>query len=173
MTVKTFAVLAAACSFLSAAAFAETPVERGKYLVMVAGCSDCHTPGSFLGQPDPKRYLGGSDVGFAMPGAGVFVGPNLTPDKETGLGAWSVEDIATAITTGKIPGGRTLAPIMPYMALSHLTRADAEAIAAFLKSLPPVSFKVPGPFKPGETPSVLVMTIVPGSVYAAMPAPPK
>ena len=59
---------------------------RGRYLVTIAGCSDCHTPGALLGAPDMKRYLGGSDVGFAIPGPGVFVGENLTPDKDTGLG---------------------------------------------------------------------------------------
>ena len=57
-------------------------VARGRYLVTIAGCSDCHTPGALLGSPDMKRYLGGSDVGFAIPGAGVFVGENLTPDKD-------------------------------------------------------------------------------------------
>jgi len=68
-----------------AARAADPQVERGKYLVDVGGCTDCHTPGNFLGHPDMARYLGGSDVGFALPGQGVFVGPNLTPDKETGL----------------------------------------------------------------------------------------
>jgi mono/diheme cytochrome c family protein len=68
------------------AASAETQVERGKYLVTFGGCSDCHTLGSFFGHPDMAKFLGGSDVGFAIPGLGVFVGRNLTPDKETGLG---------------------------------------------------------------------------------------
>src|SRR5690242_18729337 len=92
---------------------AETQVQRGKYLVSVIPCTDCHTPGTFLGKPDMKRYLGGSDVGFEVPGLGVFYGPNLTPDDETGLGKWTKEQIATAITTGKRPDGRILAPPMP------------------------------------------------------------
>ena len=54
----------------------DAPVDRGRFLVTIAGCSDCHTPGALLGSPDMKRYLGGSDVGFAIPGAGVFVGEN-------------------------------------------------------------------------------------------------
>jgi hypothetical protein len=115
------------------------------------------------------RYLAGSDVGFAIPGHGVFVAPNLTPDKETGLGAWSAEQIAAAITTGKRPDGRMLAQIMPWPGLSHLTGSDALAIAAFLKDLPPISNKVPGPFGPAETPSVLVMSVQPGDVYARLP----
>ncbi len=68
---------------------AESPVERGKYLVVLAGCNDCHTPGFFLGKPDMAKYLGGSDVGFEIPALGVFPGRNIAPDKETGIGNWS------------------------------------------------------------------------------------
>ncbi len=150
---------------------ADRQVARGQYLVEVAGCSDCHTPGGLLGQPDATRYLGGSDVGLAIPGHGVFVGPNLTPDKQTGLGSWSAEQIAAAITSGKRPDGRMLAPVMPWQDFSHLTRSDALAIAAYLKSLPPIGNKVPGPFGPAETPSVLVMSVQPGDVYAKLPQP--
>ena len=146
---------------------ADPQVERGKYLATIGGCTDCHTPGNFLGHPDMTRYLGGSDVGFGAPGMGVFVGPNLTPDKETGLGKWSAQQIVTAITTGKRPDGRMLAPAMPWRGLSVLTTPDALAIAAFLKSLPPVSNKVPGPFGPSETPTVFVMSVQPGAAYAA------
>jgi mono/diheme cytochrome c family protein len=135
-------------------------VERGKYLVTIGSCTDCHTPGHFLGKPDTARHLGGSEVGFEIPELGVFYGPNLTPDKATGLGGWSERDIVTAIRTGKRPDGRTLAPIMPWAALAELTDSDAGAIAAYLKSLPPVSNKVPGPFAPGEAPTSFVMKIV-------------
>ena len=88
---------------LTSPAFADdAQVARGRYLVTIAGCSDCHTPGALLGAPDMKRYLGGSDVGFAIPGAGVFVGQNLTPDKETGLGKWTDRsDLIAAFRTGK------------------------------------------------------------------------
>jgi mono/diheme cytochrome c family protein len=157
----------------ASAAFADPQVERGKYLVTIGGCGDCHTPGALLGKPDESRLLGGSDVGFAVPGLGVFVGRNLTPDKQTGLGDWTSAQIIAAITTGKRPDGRVLAPVMPWPALSHLTKADAEAIAAYLKSIPAVSHAVPGPFGPNDTPSVLVSTIVPGAVYAGMPKPPR
>jgi mono/diheme cytochrome c family protein len=126
-----------------------------------------------IGHPDMTRLFGGSDVGFGIPALGVFVGRNLTPDKETGLGDWTREQIVAAITTGVRPDGRVLAPIMPWRALSRLTPADAEAIAAYLQSLPPVKNAVPGPFAPGETPSVLVSTIVPGGAYAAMPKRPQ
>ena len=152
---------------------ADDVVARGKYLVTISGCSDCHTPGTFLGKPDTSKFLGGSDVGFAIPGLGVFAGANLTPDKETGLGNWTSDQIVTAITTGTRPDGRILAPIMPYRAFASLTKSDAEAIAAYLKSLPPVSNKVAGPFGPTETPSIFVMAVLPGPVYSSLPAPPK
>ncbi len=146
---------------------ANPQVDRGKYLVAVAGCTDCHTPGHLLGHPDMTRFLGGSDVGFGVPGLGVFVGPNLTPDKETGLGKWTAKQIVTAITTGKRPDGRMLAPVMPWPGLSALTEQDALAIAAYLKSLPPVSRKVPGPSGANDTPPDLVMAVQPGAVFAA------
>src|SRR3974377_707618 len=91
---------------------------RGKYLVTIMGCNYCHTPGYFFGMPDMTRFLGGSEVGFEIPGLGVFHGPNLTPDKETGLGGWTDAQVATALTTGKRPDGRELAPIMPWRAFA-------------------------------------------------------
>jgi mono/diheme cytochrome c family protein len=157
--------------FAVSARAADPQVERGKYLVELGGCSDCHTAGHFLGHPDMTRYLGGSDVGFAMPGHGVFVGPNLTPDKETGLGKWTSQQIVTAITTGERPDGRMLVPAMPWRGLANLTKPDALAIAAYLKSLRPVNNKVPGPFGPSEQPNVFVMSVQPGAVYAAQKAP--
>jgi mono/diheme cytochrome c family protein len=108
-----FVMLAA---LASPAAAADPQVERGAYLVTIAGCSDCHTPGGLLGSPDPSRLLGGSDVGFGVPGVGVFVGPNLTPDKETGLGGWTSDQIVAALTTGKRPDGRVLSGVMPWQA---------------------------------------------------------
>ncbi len=121
-------------------------IARGKYLVTIGSCTDCHTPGHFFGKPDMSKFLGGSDVGFAIPHLGVFVGPNLTPDKATGLGNWTTAQIIAAITTGVTPQGRKLAPAMPYDAYKNLTKSDARAIAAYLQSLPAVSHQVPGPF---------------------------
>jgi mono/diheme cytochrome c family protein len=142
-------------------AHAESPIERGKYLVNIGGCFDCHTPGYFFGKPDMARYLAGSEVGFELSGLGVFHGPNLTPDKETGLGDWTEEEIIAALQTGKRPDGRILAPIMPWRSFAKLTNSDARAIAVYLKSLPPVSNKVPGPFGSNEKPTSFVMKIVP------------
>jgi mono/diheme cytochrome c family protein len=135
-------------------------VERGKYLVQLSGCNDCHTPGYFSGKLDMTRYLGGSDVGFEVPGMGTFVGRNLTPDKETGLGNWTKEQIVTAIQTGVRPDGRTLAPVMPWRAYKNLTKEDALAIVSYLKSIPAVHQVVPGPFGPGEKPTVPRLSLV-------------
>lgn len=138
-----------------------TEVARGKYLVAFGGCVDCHTPGYFFGKPDMGKALSGSEVGFEIPGLGVFHGPNLTPDKETGLGNWTKAQIVTALQKGTRPDGRVLAPIMPWKAFASLTRRDANAIAAYLKSLAPISNKVPGPFGPNEKATSFVMKIVP------------
>ncbi|HEY1782811.1 MAG TPA: cytochrome c [Roseiarcus sp.] len=162
------AALAVVASVRFPASADDTQIARGKYLVVLSGCSDCHTPGALLGAPDMKRYLGGSDVGFAIPGAGVFVGENLTPDEETGLGKWTDGQIIAAIRAGKTPEGRDLSPVMPYAAFSHLADADAEAIAAFLKSLPPVSNKVRN-FGPKEPVTINVSAVLPPAVYNALP----
>src|SRR5271168_5099129 len=123
---------------VSSANAADWQVERGKFLVNIIPCTDCHTPGSFFGKPDMSRYLGGSEVGFEVPGLGVFYGPNLTPDTETGLGNWTMEEIATATRTGARSDGRLLALPMPVESFKNLTQSDAMAIAAYLKTLPPI-----------------------------------
>ena len=170
LNVGLFAVLAAALAMgvvaygVSRAGGTESAqAARGKYLVRFGGCTDCHTPGHMLGKPDMSRFLGGSDMGPEVPGLGIFVGPNLTPDKETGLGAWSKDQIATAIQTGVRPDGRVLAPIMPWRGYAGLTSSDTAAIVEYLTTLPPVSHKVPGPFGVNEKPAIFRMTIVPPS----------
>ena len=156
---------------LSFAAMADdAQITRGEYLVTIGGCNDCHTPGYFFGKPDLSRFLGGSDVGFEIPGVGVVVGRNITPDKETGIGNWTAEQIVTAMQTGQRPDGRLLAPIMPWHAFAHLTADDAMAIAAFLQSVKPVKNKVPDPVKPGEKVSTFMFRILPpGETAAAAP----
>ena len=138
----------------------EAQIERGRYLVQIAGCSDCHTPGHFLGQPDATRFLAGSDVGFEIPGVGIVYGPNLTPDA-TGLGSWTADQIVAAIRTGATPEGRGLVPVMPWPNLSALSDDDAYAIAAYLQSLDPIANDVPGPVPPGEPAPSFVMRVVP------------
>jgi mono/diheme cytochrome c family protein len=136
-------------------------VSHGKYLVQLAGCTDCHTPGHLLGKPDMSRFLAGSDVGFQAPGLGIFAGPNLTPDNDTGLGNWTKDEITTAIQTGVRPDGRILASVMPWRAYAGLTKSDAAAIVEYLTSLRPIGHKVPGPFSLDEKPAIFRMTILP------------
>jgi mono/diheme cytochrome c family protein len=138
----------------------EDRIKRGEYMVMAGACADCHTPGVMLGKPELDKLLSGGNVGFEMPTVGFFFPPNLTPDDETGLGKWSEADIAKAIRTGVRPDGRQLIPIMPYGWYSKLTEEDALAMAAYLKSLAPVSNKVPGPFGASETPTGPYQTVV-------------
>jgi hypothetical protein len=119
-----------------------------------------------------KRYLGGSDVGFSIPGQGVFVGNNLTPDAETGLGKWTADEIVAAIRKGKRPDGSKLSGVMPSASFAHLTDEDAYAVVAFLKSLPPVSNKVVS-FKSSDKVPIAVSAVLPPEVYNALPASAK
>jgi mono/diheme cytochrome c family protein len=174
MTLRTLCLALAAlgaAGFADQAKAADPQVERGGYLVRIMGCGDCHTPGHFFGHPDMTKMLAGSDVGFGIPNLGVFAGPNLTPDPATGLGKWTNAQIVAAVTKGVRPDGRELAPVMPWRGFAGLTPSDAMAIAVYLKSVPPVSNQVPGPFGPNETPTMFVMTILPGPVYAGLPKP--
>jgi len=164
------AVAVAATATVLAKARADAQTDRGKYLVTVASCNDCHTPGYFFGKPDMAQYLGGSDVAFEIPGLGSFPGRNITPDKETGIGSWTAEQIAVALTTGKRPDGRELAPIMPWRAFSYMSKEDVAAIVAFLQSLPPVKHEVAGPFKPDEKVTAFLFRILPPGETSA-PAP--
>jgi mono/diheme cytochrome c family protein len=153
--------IVASCLASATAQADDQQIARGKYLVQFGGCHDCHTPGYRTGNPDMTRYLGGADVGFEVAGVGSFVPPNLTPDKETGLGNWTSAQIVTAIRTGVRPDGRILSPVMPWRGYANLTESDAAAITAYLKSLPAVEHQVPGPFGPDETLTIAVMRLVP------------
>jgi mono/diheme cytochrome c family protein len=143
------AFLCLAAALLSAPA-ASQDLKRGEYLSRIMDCGGCHTPGAMAGKPDMKRSLAGGDIGFELPGLGIFYPPNLTPDRESGLGAWTISDIVKAVREGVRPDGRQLAPIMPWPSYAALTDADANALAAYLKSLPAVAEKVPGPMGPTE-----------------------
>jgi mono/diheme cytochrome c family protein len=160
---KTTITIAAGMAALLGAvapASAETQVERGKYLAHIMDCGGCHNTGAFTPQPNLETPLAGSDIGFEVPGGGYVYPPNLTPDRETGLGKWSDEEIVTAFTTGVRPDGRQLAPMMPWMSYAHITADDATALVAYLRSLPPVKHKVPGPLAAGEKPTTPYFTVV-------------
>lgn len=155
------AALAIAAAFATAGpAAAQDRVARGKYLAAIMDCGGCHMPGAFSGKPDTSRFLAGEGVGFEIPGLGIFYPANLTPDRDTGLGKWSEADIVKAVRTGVRPDGRELAPAMPWRAYAALNDADARALAAYLKSLKPVSNKVPemvGAGQPAKAPYLSVV----------------
>jgi len=160
-------LIAAGATFAAKAKSAKPgTLERGKYLVTITGCNDCHTPGTFYGAPDMKRMLSGSELGWEGPGGIVFAA-NLTPDPETGLGKWSDDEIVKAIRTGNRPDGRQLAPMMPWMNYASLTDEDANAIVAYLRSIPPVKHAVPAPVPPGTEFKGSVLRFPPPSAWDA------
>ena len=170
--------LSAAVAFLVAVACQKTvapdPVARGKYLVTAMACNDCHTPwklGEKGPEPDMSRLLSGHPAGMPLPpppvmqtpwGVGAaltmtaWAGPwgitytaNLTPDNETGIGAWSEQTFIRAMRTGQHLGsGRPILPPMPWNWIGTLSDEDLEAIFAYLKSVPPIRNQVPPPVPP-------------------------
>lgn len=141
-------------------AISQEQIKRGEYLATIMDCGGCHTAGALIGKPDPERYLAGSQVGFEIPGLGIFYPPNLTPDRETGLGAWSQADIVKAVRTGVRPDGRQLVPIMPYPHYAKLTDPDASALAAYLKSVKPIRNAAPAIVGPTEKPTAPYLSVV-------------
>lgn len=152
--------------------------ERGRYLVTVTGCHDCHTPlvmGPEGPHPDPARHLSGHPQELVMPPAPAAVGPwlwqgaatntafagpwgvsyaaNLTPDQNTGMGIWSEEMFVGAMRTGRHMGqSRPILPPMPWQNLAQATDQDLADIYAYLRSIPPISNRVPEPAPPAEAP---------------------
>jgi mono/diheme cytochrome c family protein len=181
-------VLLAACTqqpegskLTSTLAPAQSPAERGKYLVTVGGCHDCHTPKKIVnGAPeaDMDRLLSGNPSADKLPkvpktligpeGYGTvasnnltaWVGPwgvsfamNLTPDKDTGLGSWTEEMFVKAIKTGKHQGaGRDILPPMPWNWYRNMTDEDLKAVFAYLQTLPPIKNAIPDPLPPDKVP---------------------
>jgi Cytochrome c len=137
---------------------------RGRYLVRVAICQDCHSPRASGGEGagtgldagyDVRHLFGGGGFGFRYKDGRWLIPPNLTPDPVSGIGGWSEADIVKAIRTGITPDDRKLNPMMPYEVAFHgMTDEDATDIARFLRSLPPVRSGRPrNPrFPPGPPP---------------------
>jgi len=138
------------------AAFADQKqLQRGEYLVGLLSCGSCHTDGQLINDPVSDHYLAGSSVGIAYSSdelPGIVYPANLTSDKKTGLGTWSAAQIRRNLQSGIDKHGRQQLPIMPWYGYKYLTDADADAITAYLMSLPPISHEVPKEVAPG-TPS--------------------
>jgi mono/diheme cytochrome c family protein len=153
---------------------ATSAVERGRYIVTTSGCNDCHTPwkmGAKGPEPDLSRMLSGHPEGMALPPPPQADGPwivsaaatntawagpwgvsftaNLTPDRETGLGKWTLRNFVETIRTGRHMGrGRQVLPPMPIPMYRHMTDDDLASVFAFLQSIPAVKNRVPEPLPP-------------------------
>lgn len=137
-------------------------IARGRYLVNVIGCNDCHTPHDDQGQPMPGRFLTGHPVGATLPQwdpsmlekgvaigiaptftafagpFGVSIAPNLTPDPDTGIAKMTADDLVESWRTGKHWNlDRPVLPPMPVQVYKNMTEQDIRAIHAYLMSLPP------------------------------------
>jgi len=109
-------------------AFAQ--VERGRYLVTAADCAACHT------RPDGGApFAGGRSIETPF---GNVVSANITPDRESGIGAWTDDDFDNAVRKGIRPDGSRLYPAMPYTSYTKMTREDVKAMHAYLSSIAPV-----------------------------------
>jgi len=154
---------------------ASEALARGKYLVTIAACNDCHTPWKMTEEgprPDMDRMLSGHPEGLLLPPApkmpegpwqnafaatntawagpwGVSFTANLTPDRETGLGKWTVRNFTETIRTGRHLGrGREILPPMPIPQYRNFTDEDLAAIFTYLQSIPAVKNRVPEPRQP-------------------------
>lgn len=116
--------------------------ERGKYIVTSAGCVGCHVPNGSNG-PNWTRYLAGG-VKFIGREGGAIYSRNITPDVETGIGRYSVEEIAHVIKTGQFHDGRIMKVRgMPWAPYSNWTDEDLYAVATYLHHLNPVRSIIP------------------------------
>ncbi len=159
-------LLAILCALIAVGqARAEIAVERGKYLVEVLGtCGNCHTPKGPQGPIAEKHMAGGFKIEEPF---GVAVTPNITPDKETGIGTWTDEEIIRAIREGKRKDGRTLGPPMAYYLYRNLSDSDVRAMVAYLRTLKSIKNTVP--------PSQYKISLPPsyGPPVTSVPDPPK
>jgi mono/diheme cytochrome c family protein len=121
-------------------------IERGRYLVEhVSLCSDCHTPRNSIGVPNRSLYLAGASKKINPMGEDV---PNITPDKETGIGDWKREEIAELLITGTKPDLDNVQGLMSEViqgtphGFKDMKREDALAVADYLRSIPPIKNKV-------------------------------
>jgi hypothetical protein len=123
---------------------AETPVERGSYLVnAVMACDNCHTPRGPGGLDMKRRFSGGSET-WETPDF-IVRGSNITPDPHSGIGTWSDADIERLIIQGVRPDGVRVAPQMPYRLYAVLTPRDRHAVVSYLKTIRPVNREMPPP----------------------------
>ena len=126
-------LIAAAPAFAAPPPAPQDPVAKGQYLATVGDCVSCHSA------PGGKPLAGGLAIDTPF---GKIVSPNITPDKDTGIGNWSDDQFYAAMHEGLGKGGEYLYPAMPFVSYTKVTRDDVMAIKAYIFSLPPVNNKV-------------------------------
>ena len=120
-------------------------VENGRYLFDAGGCASCHAaPASAKcddpNHKDPLTLTGGRCLKSAF---GTFYAPNISQDKQSGIGKWSDDDFIRAMTEGVSPTGKHYYPVFPYASYRHMTRDNLLDLKAFLNTLPTAASKVP------------------------------
>lgn len=131
-------------------------VAHGRYLVGLLGCGSCHTNGALVGLANQNQLMAGSNTGIAysnpmvVDNPGVVYPSNLTPDVETGIGSWTIAQIVNMVQRGIDNHGTQTLPVMPWPSYVNINDEDAEAIAMYLKSLPPVRHQIPANVAPGQ-----------------------
>jgi cytochrome c5 len=122
--------------------FTQASVQHGEYLSKIGDCIACHT--NVVG--GTPAYAGG--LAIATP-FGTFYTPNITPDKETGIGTWSEEDFIRALKEGRNPHGQNYFPVFPYVYFAKISVEDLKDLYAYFMSIPPVhqeNKELPFPF---------------------------
>jgi mono/diheme cytochrome c family protein len=109
-------------------------IRRGRYLAIAGDCASCHT------RRGGRPFEGG--LGLESP-FGIIYSANLTSDRENGIGAWTPDQFYRALHDGVAPGGKHLYPALPYPHFTIVSRAESDAILAYLKTVPPVHYAQP------------------------------
>ena len=118
--------------------------ERGRYIVMTTGCNGCHSVVGSQG-PDLSLYLGGGGIKIQTPHA-TFVSRNLTPDKETGLGRRTDDEVKRVLRSGTFSDGHVVeGTVMPWPVFSNWTEEDRHAVVVYLRHLKPIHHVTPEP----------------------------
>src|SRR5512139_1538736 len=118
---------------------AHTPnLENGKIMFYAGGCSSCHA----IPKQEDKTKLGGG-LGLKSP-FGTFYAPNISPDRNDGIGSWNEANFVTAMLKGTAPDGSHYYPAFPYTSYQRMRMEDVRDLFAYLKTLPPVQGKVRG-----------------------------
>jgi mono/diheme cytochrome c family protein len=144
-------------------------LENGKTMFLIGGCASCHaTPNQ-----DDKTRLGGG-VALKSP-FGTFYAPNISPDRDHGIGGWSEADFVTAMVKGTAPNGQHLFPAFPYPSYQHMRWDDVRDLFAYLKTLPAAADEskqhdVPFPFNIRRSLGVWKLLFLDGWTFIPDPA---